>query len=177
MSPLCFRPAFDRIGEVGFTGIAVGEIRETGPMMYKTGAGGLFGASSNCQAIHAARNHMDSILLVIPKPEKDRLGTEQTWKSVRPSLQQRATQANGVITLYENCWLIPAEENGLTFFNHAITVADGAKLHCRICLLHNEFAHWSPNARLKRLSVATIRTFQGAVRFVFKPPALRGLAR
>jgi hypothetical protein len=73
MSPFCFRPAFDRIGEVGFTGIVVGEIRETGPMMYKTGAGGLFGTNSNCQATHAARNYMDSILLVIPKSEQDNL--------------------------------------------------------------------------------------------------------
>ena len=180
MSPFCFRPAFDRIGEVEFTGIAVGEIRETGPMMYGIGTGGLFGASSNCQAIHAARNYMDSILLVIPKPEQDNLGTEQTWKSVAPSLQQCAAQANGVITLCENCWLIPAEENGLLFFDHAISVAASANLRCRICLLRthrNEFARRPPNTRLKHSSAATLRTFQGAVRFVFKPPALRGLAR
>ncbi len=35
MSPFCFRPAFDLIEEVGFTGIAVGEIWETGLMIYK----------------------------------------------------------------------------------------------------------------------------------------------
>ena len=140
----------------------------------------MFGTSSNCQATHAARDYMDSILLVIPKPKQDRPSTEQSWKSVTPSLQQRATQANGVITLYENCWLIPAKENGLLFFDHVITVAASANLRCRICLLRthrNAFVHRSPDAGLKRLSVATIRTFQGAVRFVFKPPALHGLAR
>ena len=128
------------------------------------------------QTTHAARNYMHSILLVIPKPGKDKPGTEQAWASVVPGLQQQATQAKCVITLYENCWLIPAEENGLTFFNHAIAVADGAKLHCRICLLskpHNEFVHRSPNTRLKNPSAATGRTFQGAVRFVLQPPALR----
>jgi hypothetical protein len=122
---------------------------------------------------------MHSILLVIPKPGKDKPGTDQAWKSVAPSLQQQATQAKYVITLYENCWLIPAEENGLTFFNHAITVADSAKLYSRICLLrkqHNGFVRRSSNTRLKRLSAATGRTFQGAVRFFLKLPALRGLA-
>ena len=119
------------------------------------------------QAAHAARNCMRSILLVILKPEKDKPGMEQVWNSVVPGLQQRATQTNGVITLYENCWLIPAEENGFSFFDHAITVADRAKLHCRICLLskpHNKFVHRSPNTRLKRLSAAIGRTFQGVVR-------------
>ena len=49
------------------------------------------------------------------KPKKDGIGTEQTWKSFAPSLQQRATQANCVIKLYENCWLIPAEKMGYRF--------------------------------------------------------------
>ncbi|MGO9586755.1 MAG: hypothetical protein ACLP2Y_11225 [Limisphaerales bacterium] len=127
------------------------------------------GSVGDGQATHAARNYMHSILLVIPKPEKDKPGTEQAWTSVVPGLQQQATQAKGVITLYENCWLIPAEENGLSFFDHAITVADGAKLHCRICLLskpHNGFVHRSSNPRLKRPGAATGRTFQGAARLL-----------
>jgi hypothetical protein len=126
------------------------------------------------QAAHAARNSMHSILLVIPKPGKEKPGMGQAWYSVMPGLQQRATQANGVITLCENGWLIPAEENGFSFFDHAITVADRAKLHCRICLLSkpdNQFVHRSPNPRLKRPSAAIGRTFQGAVRFVLKQPA------
>jgi len=112
---------------------------------------------------------MDSILLVISKPEIDRLGTEQAWKSVTPSLQQLATRAKGVITLYENCWLISAEENGLLFFDHAITVTANAKLHCRICLLKrhcHEFVHRPLNHGLRRLSAAIVRIFQGATGLV-----------
>ena len=101
----------------------------------------------NCRVAHAARNYMHSILLVIPKPEQSKPGTEQAWESAVLGLQQQAAQAKGVITLYESCWLIPTEENGLLFFNYAIIVADSAKLHCRICLLsrpHNGFVHRRP---------------------------------
>jgi hypothetical protein len=99
---------------------------------------------------------MHSILLVIPKPEKDKPGMEQAWKAVVPGLQQRATQAKGVKTSYESCWLLPVEENGLSFFEYAITVAHNAKLRCRICLLsapHNGFVRPPPNIRPKHLSL------------------------
>jgi len=132
----------------------------------------------DCQQASTAENLMHSILLVIPKPEANGSGTEQVWKAVAPGLQQRARQAGGVKMLYENCWLIPAEKSGLSFFDHAITVADGEKLSCRICLLRTpqrEFVRWLPQIRLKRLRAATARTFQGAFRFFLKPITSRGL--
>ena len=111
---------------------------------------------------------MHSILLVIPKPENDQPGTGQAWKAVAPGLRQRALQAGCVKMLYENCWLIPAETEGWSFFDHAITVADEAGLRCRICVLrmpHPEFGRRSPHVWLKRLHSTIVRTFQGAVRF------------
>ena len=113
---------------------------------------------------------MHSILLVISKLQKDNPGTERVWKSVRPALQYHATQARCVKTLFENCWLIPAEENGLSFFGHAIAVADNAKLRCRICLLRTAcdgFAHGSPNTTLKLPGGDAVRILQKAMRSVF----------
>jgi len=123
------------------------------------------------QAVPAAKNSMHSILLVIPKSDKDKPGTETAWRSVVPGLQQRASQAKGIKTLYESCWLIPAEENGLSFFNHAITTAKGSRLHCRVCLLgatQNGFVHRSPNTRLERLRGTAVHIFQGVFGPVLK---------
>jgi hypothetical protein len=122
-------------------------------------------------AAQAARIDMHSILLVIPKPETGMSGAEQTWKSIAPGLQLRATQSCGVKTLYENCWLITAEENGLSFFDHAITVADKARLRCRICLLgrpHDGFARSPSNPGLKRPVATTLRIFHGTLGSIHK---------
>ena len=130
------------------------------------------------KATHAIGNSMHSILLVIPKPERDKPGTERAWKSIVPGLQQCATQARGVKTLYENCWLIPAAENGFSFLDHAITVAESAKLRCRICLLRtppNGFVHRPSNTGPERLSGTTDRAFQGALSFVVKLLVWSGL--
>ncbi|MFZ0826123.1 MAG: hypothetical protein WAO02_01740 [Verrucomicrobiia bacterium] len=107
---------------------------------------------------------------MISKREKDQPGTGQVWKSVVPGLQYQATQASGVKTLFENCWLIPAEENGMLFFDHAITVADNAKLRCQICLLrtpHDGFAPGPPNATLNHPAGAAVRIFQKVIRSAF----------
>ncbi len=105
----------------------------------------------DCQAALTVENEMHSILFVIPKLENNQPDAGQIWKSILPGLQQRAAQTKCVKTLYENCWLIPAEENGLSFFNHAITVVDDLNLRCRICLLKTPgegFAARPPIARL-----------------------------
>lgn len=111
---------------------------------------------------------MHSILLVISKLEKDKAGLEPVWQTTAAALEQRARQAECVQTLYENCWLIAAERDGLSFFNHAIAIANSAKLRCRICVLrkpHNAVgAGPSPN-RLKGLCHAVARVFKGMIRY------------
>ena len=122
-------------------------------------------------ATHPSKNHMHSILLVIPRPGTSKPGIEQVWQTVVPGLQLCAEQVRGVKTLCENCWLIPAEENGFSFFDHAITIADSVNLRCRICLLRTPpdgFAPRSPDGKRQGLSEATVHAFQGMVRWVLK---------
>jgi len=111
-------------------------------------------------------DEMHSILLMIRKPEKETFDTDQAWQSIVFGLQQRAARVRGVITLCENCWLIPAREKGLSFFDHAIAVAGDARLHCRICLLRPPDDGTVPRPKGEgggRPNRITVRPLQGIV--------------
>ncbi len=114
---------------------------------------------------------MHSILLVISKLEKGKAGLEPAWQTTAATLEQRARQAECVQTLFENCWLIAADRDGLSFFNHAIAIADNAKLRCRICVLRkpqNAAGIEPAQGRLKGVCHAVARVFLGMIR-LFPP--------
>jgi hypothetical protein len=148
-----------------------GKQRRWGPSL--AGASPFHGRNLGSGSPHGdlAGNEMHSILLLIQKPENDRSDIDQTWKPIVSGLQQCAARVRGVITVCDNCWLIPAQEKGLLFFDHAIAVAGEARLHCRICLLRppdNETAPRLNGQAGDRTSGAAVRPLQGAVNLVLK---------